>query len=352
MKFLKHEVGKTDVVSSGGVRLSEKARDFPGIKLFHCLLRGRFILIAVLILTTVSGAYADGGARPISMGRAFIAVADDAHAVSWNPAGMTRVKQNKLTYTATVSNREDYIFSTLFPDDYFAYVEVLYGTDGNEFQDYGRVGISYEGSGYKISSVKAVEKTGKFSYAKEINKQFSLGISLEYKYISAKTALMKNSEEIINTDIACLWEGEKITIGVLWENITEPSYNLLGEKIRILRILRPGLSWQLNENTVVAWDIYDITGRTDKRSNNMSQDINLGIERYFNDRIILRFGAMHINSSTKSNRALTFGFGWRKEADVLFNVMGYDIDYCLVYWADPLPGNDNFTHQLSLSGKI
>src|SRR3989339_300673 len=37
------------------------------------------------------------GVRPLGMGRAFVAAADDVSAVFWNPAGLSRLKNNELT---------------------------------------------------------------------------------------------------------------------------------------------------------------------------------------------------------------------------------------------------------------
>ena len=37
-------------------------------------------------------------ARAVSMGEAFVALADDASALFWNPAGLTRLKQSQITY--------------------------------------------------------------------------------------------------------------------------------------------------------------------------------------------------------------------------------------------------------------
>lgn len=40
------------------------------------------------------------GARAISMGGAYVASADDASAVFWNPAGLTRLKNNQVFFAA------------------------------------------------------------------------------------------------------------------------------------------------------------------------------------------------------------------------------------------------------------
>ena len=37
------------------------------------------------------------GTRPMGLSGAFTAIADDAHAVTWNPAGITQLNQQELT---------------------------------------------------------------------------------------------------------------------------------------------------------------------------------------------------------------------------------------------------------------
>ena len=39
------------------------------------------------------------GSRPLSMGGAFIAVADDANAITWNPAGLPGLRRTEFTST-------------------------------------------------------------------------------------------------------------------------------------------------------------------------------------------------------------------------------------------------------------
>ncbi|MXZ01934.1 hypothetical protein F4Y93_15325, partial [Candidatus Poribacteria bacterium] len=74
------------------------------------------ILIASLILTTSVKAADEGahtaeflshgvGARALGMGSAFVAIADDATATYWNPAGLTKVKKHSFSamYSDTFS---------------------------------------------------------------------------------------------------------------------------------------------------------------------------------------------------------------------------------------------------------
>ena len=53
------------------------------------------------------------GARAVGMGGAFIAVADDATAASWNPAGLIQLEMPELSFVgAYLSNTEDFSSSS------------------------------------------------------------------------------------------------------------------------------------------------------------------------------------------------------------------------------------------------
>lgn len=62
-----------------------------------------FLILSQSLLAGIPGAFVDigYGARPMGMGGAFVALANDAHAVLWNPAGLTRLKSNNATFMWT-----------------------------------------------------------------------------------------------------------------------------------------------------------------------------------------------------------------------------------------------------------
>ena len=64
------------------------------------------LLVTILVLGLTIGAFANGlnlngmGTKAISMGGAFIGLADDYSAVFWNPAGLTQLKESNLSVTS------------------------------------------------------------------------------------------------------------------------------------------------------------------------------------------------------------------------------------------------------------
>jgi len=56
------------------------------------------------------------GARAVGMGGAFIAVADDATAASWNPAGLTQLKKPEVSFALSYFRRRDDFTSSQHPE--------------------------------------------------------------------------------------------------------------------------------------------------------------------------------------------------------------------------------------------
>ena len=61
----------------------------------------KHLLSILLLLSHIFGQYDQlfVGTRPLSMGGAFIAVADDANAITWNPAGLPGLRRTEFTST-------------------------------------------------------------------------------------------------------------------------------------------------------------------------------------------------------------------------------------------------------------
>jgi hypothetical protein len=56
------------------------------------------------------------GARAVGMGGAFIAVADDATAASWNPAGLTQLRKSELSIVYSHFSRSEDIDISNHPE--------------------------------------------------------------------------------------------------------------------------------------------------------------------------------------------------------------------------------------------
>ncbi|MBW1856357.1 MAG: hypothetical protein JRJ00_17135, partial [Deltaproteobacteria bacterium] len=71
---------------------SAQAQDFPGSR---------------KVISASTPNPVGSGARAVGMGGAFIAVADDATAASWNPAGLTQLKKPEISFAYSYFKRRD-----------------------------------------------------------------------------------------------------------------------------------------------------------------------------------------------------------------------------------------------------
>jgi hypothetical protein len=149
-----------------------------------------FVVIALLTSMTIAFAgesnYAGEamsigvGARPLGMGGAFCAVADDASTSYWNPAGMTQIKGVEVS-SVKLTKINDL-------DTKYSYVNLVYNTGA-----YGAFGLGWLRqaiAGIKISSVDALgnpqtlndlyenaDNSINLAYAYEVTKGVSLGLT-------------------------------------------------------------------------------------------------------------------------------------------------------------------------------
>jgi len=152
------------------------------------------LLLIVLLLIVNSAALAQGeagqdiavlkagvGARPLGMGSAFTAVADNADAPYWNPAGLGSIDKNEITTMQTK-------LSTDADHYYISYVRPAFG---------GTLGVSWIQVGLGTISQTSAEvdpnneviNLGVFSYfsnayilsyGREINERLSVGLAAKY----------------------------------------------------------------------------------------------------------------------------------------------------------------------------
>ena len=114
------------------------------IRLFYC-----YILITSLILPSIVRAADEGahaaeflshgvGARALGMGSAFVAIADDATATYWNPAGLTKVKKHSFSamYSDTFSTGDGSWLSRGLVN--YNFVNYVY-----QIEDIGSLGLSW-----------------------------------------------------------------------------------------------------------------------------------------------------------------------------------------------------------------
>ncbi|MFH2139034.1 MAG: hypothetical protein ABII88_11100 [Candidatus Omnitrophota bacterium] len=312
------------------------------------------VIFTVLVVCSGLCFAIEGGTRPISMGGAFVAIADDAHAVSWNPAGMAWQEDFELTYSAILNNRDKYICGDFMSDDYLSLCAPIKAGYKSDFNSFGAVGLFVNNTGYKQGGANTEIFQPGISYGKQIfSDNFAVGVSLSSYALDVSVPNISDNDTVYSINLGVLWYiNEHVTFGCLWENVNEPTYSLFNITNRLVRNLRPGIAYYFSENTVITMDIYDLTGNTEDRASDYSQDIRIGFEHYLNDDISLRVGAHHPNSDVDSSKYYSCGFGWQRSDFMGVYPVSYYLDYGFVYWPEAPTGTDTYTHQLGATLKF
>ena len=106
------------------------------------------------------------GTRPLGMGGAFIAVADDANTITWNPAGLPALRRTE--------------FTTTYADLYTLGITQSYIGFVRPFSDRLALGFDWSSIGYDDSELAYSENKLNFSFGFQPHRIFSFGLTLKY----------------------------------------------------------------------------------------------------------------------------------------------------------------------------
>lgn len=275
------------------------------------LCRNLIGVIAIILCVSALAAYGafedvGMGARPLGMGSAFVANADGAEAVFWNPAGIARLDERELT---------------------MSYVE-LYGLVSYNSLSYAqRMKIGSIGFGLVSSSdVDGVyrETTLALSAAREFYSNLSAGTNIRYLSSAANTGDIEiGGGKGLALDMGCQYRAymDMLFLGVSFQNlISYVSYNrnaikdIPGKKYSE----RPDFSYKIGagvdlrclshraRNTILAAEFSD-------------GHVHIGTEYTLRDVVAVRAGFKMGNALTSS---ITAGFGLKLSA--------FSLDYAYV----------------------
>ena len=106
------------------------------------------------------------GTRPLSMGGAFIAVADDANTISWNPAGLPGLRRTE--------------FTTTYADLYAMGITQSYMGFVRPFSDRVALGFDWSNIGFDDKELLYAENKMNLAIGVQPHRKFSFGITLKY----------------------------------------------------------------------------------------------------------------------------------------------------------------------------
>jgi hypothetical protein len=237
------------------------------------------------------------GARAAAMGEAYVAIADDATAVYWNPAGISRLSGQSISL-----NHTSWPAEILF--DQVAYVFGVKWIPGMLGVNVRALTMSRD----KVRTTYLPDGTGEtfdagewaygITYARSLTDKFSAGLSLNY----VQTGLDDVTGKSTTFDFGTLYD-----IGILGAKIGMSIQNIGGdmkfieESVKMPVFFRVGGSF----NMLQRGESRLLTSAEFTHPPDNSEKLNLGAEYAFHDYLFLR-GGYKVNYDTEG---LTAGFG-------------------------------------------
>jgi hypothetical protein len=207
------------------------------------------------------------GARALGMGNAFTAVADDATAGFWNPAGLIQWQGFKVFGVNKIYNRIDYAFDPK---------GIGYSYHGNAF---------FWGNKIALGVDSGTPDFNYYSFARQVNSYVAIGLSLKFKRKHPANYYQFFGSQF-SYDIALLSRpSSRIQIGVLMQNF-HPK--------RTINLISLGLSYR-RPRIIVSTDVIFSLSEISK------SEIHIGAEWTFKKYLCLRAGISETHP--------TFGLG-------------------------------------------
>jgi len=283
------------------------------------------VSLAALSLVSASPALACFGARPLAMGGAFVAVADDVHATYWNPAGLVKLSGPEVSATFDTDWQDlnyDIFAGVAAPVGSRAGVGLLYVFNEDD------LGMGVTRTDHLIQAAGALVL---LPWESEAPISFSVGLSGKYLDKDYDISGVSDRDHTVDMDVAFLLDAgpsvaprqRMFSFGLLLQNVTESSFDFrtMGRQTFATNV-RPAAAFRPDALTTLAVEIYDATEQVSDRPG-----LRLGVERWLmgagRPLLALRAGAYHINQPEL--RAYTFGLGLRLTPRS-------ELSYALMYW--------------------
>ena len=253
------------------------------------------------------------GSRALGMGSSYIAVANDAEALYWNPAGISQFSKPAAFFSHTewlVDIQLEYVGGVyhLDPVNSIGVAITFLHTDEMKettvFQPFG-TGRYFNFSDFLIG----------LSYARNMTEKFSFGISVKYMQESLAELTMQSVLFDLGTYYKTGWESIRFAVSVSnFGADMQPSgsfddKNLNNETIEVSSfqsfspptVFRIGLAWEVLDN-----EKHRVTNSIQlNHPNDNDENINLGVEYWWDNLIALRGG--YVTARTEEDFSLGFG---------------------------------------------
>ncbi len=275
------------------------------------------LLVSILASVAAAGSVATksgqflkigAGARAMAMGGAQVALANDAYALYWNPAGLSAIK------------RREAIFSYMFhvQDMKLGYLGVITphkkGVMGTSISYLTHDDIlGYDHAAKSTGWFEAGDMAVDVSYGQKVGKRFSAGANI--KFISEK--IDTNQDIGIGLDLGGMfWMNKYASMGAVLKNVTLKGLKLDKKGESLPTTLTIGIACQIPEA-----DLNLACDATIPSDNNAY--LNAGVEYSYQRSLTARLG---VRGGPVNDSALTAGFGYS------FGLFG--IDYAIEPFGD------------------
>ena len=290
------------------------------------LAQGQFVSnVSKVGITAATFLEIEVGARAIGMGGAFVAVANDATAIFWNPAGIARLPRGEaiLIHTNWLVETNFDFSGIVIPAGYmgsFAVSVTSLRTDEMEV----RTVLKPEGTGEKFSYG---DLSAGLSYAKNLTDRFSIGINA--KYISQRIWHMDAKGYALDIGTLFRTQFNGMVIGMTISNFgaslklegrdvfvnydEAPQFggsndripaSKLTDKFPLPLLFRVGVAMDILKSGSSRLTIAAAAAHP----NNNTEYINTGMEYVFNKNLALRFGYKNL-FTLDTEEGFTAGFG-------------------------------------------
>lgn len=259
------------------------------------------------------------GPRATGMGGAFTAIANDATAVYWNPAGIARLAVNEaiLTHTRWLAGISFDFVAGIFPMGQYGVIGVS-GTSLSMGEMEVRTIAQQEGTGEKFGANSLALQ---LSYAMNLTDRFSIGFN--GKYIQENMWHMSASAVAIDIGTLFTTQFNDMQIGMSISNFGT-DMKLVGRDAMVYHDIAPDIIGN-NDKTVAflgteAWSL-PLTFRA---------GIAMDIMRVLNSRITVAIDAIHPNDNSEY---LNLGLEC-----ALINLLSLRCGYCSLFKRDSEEG--------------
>jgi len=245
-------------------------------------------ICVLVILSSSAWAQSDGnlfvGSRPLAMGGAFTAVADDANAMFYNPAGLQQLRQHEVSFM----NAD--LFGTGIRTTYAVY---SFPISLNQ-----AVGIDWQHIGFGDGELGYNRDVIKVAFARRLLPKLSVGAGVKYLL----TDMSLDGQSVgkgsgLGVDLGAMYAvrpGLKIGIGAHDVSGTKVQYQDGGSATLLPLLFRGGVAWQARQELLVAADL--------------DRKLHIGSEYRLRNELVLR-GGFQKDLKTSDPLEMNFGIG-------------------------------------------